>query len=182
MFVRVRQMDDRRAHFTTDWVTGQWSCRSNDSTDAPTGTQCILGYLSNPRLAMALGWSGPSPSLVRCVCMCSEPTLMIVGNLNWAIVILMELHGKAYRFTEGKQKKHEGRWVGKRSEKESGKLPHSTQPFPPLRKNMGSRESFCYESNFRRNFGMGHRRLCVYVFAFHNEDAEAWINTSLSPL
>lgn len=59
---------------------------------------------------MALGWSGPSPILLRYVCVCVQPALMIVCNLTRAIVICVELHGKAYRFIAGEQEKQQ--WLG----------------------------------------------------------------------
>lgn len=54
---------------------------------------------------MTLGWSGPSPSLELCVrvCACPEAALMIVGNLTYAIVILMDVHGEAYQSTAGEK-------------------------------------------------------------------------------
>lgn len=99
---------------TVDRVMGQQSCRSNDSIDAPTGTQCILGDLSNPHQQRL--WGGPvhlQPWCAKSVRVGPEPALMIVGKLTWAIVILMELHGKAYRFTAGEER----RWVGRCSER-----------------------------------------------------------------
>ena len=72
-------------------------------------------------LVMAQGWSSPSPILLRSVCLCPEPELMIVGNLTWAIVILMELHGEAYCFAAVKRESEE-RCVGRCSEIEKGKL------------------------------------------------------------
>lgn len=48
---------------------------------------------------------------------------MIVGNSTRPIVILMELHGKAYHFTEMEKKKQ---WVG-RCLNERVKLLHSSQ-------------------------------------------------------
>lgn len=64
---------------------------------------------------------------------------MIVGNLTWAIVILMELHGKAYRFTAG-ERESKKRWVGRCSEKVNYPTQLDLNSFPLWEgRNMGSR-------------------------------------------
>lgn len=88
---------------TFDWATGQWSCRSNDSTDASNGNHCILGYLINPQKQWL--WGG----LVRLrpwytMCVCPEPALMIVGKLTWAIVNLKECMVSPITLQMGKRK------------------------------------------------------------------------------
>lgn len=122
----------------SDWVTGQWSSRSNDTTDTPSETQCILGQ-SNPHQQWL--WGGPvhlqswceregeRVCVIVCVCVYPEPALMIVGKLTWAIVILMELHGKAYRFTAGEERKPQTLGGQKLREKE---VNYPTQLFFPL--------------------------------------------------
>lgn len=130
-------------------------CRSNDSTDAPSGTQCILGYPSNPHQQRL--WGGPIHLRPQCAqCVCPEPALMIGGKLTWAIVILMELHGEAYHFTAGEQVWDAG-WADAQTERREITPLNFTCIFPPFRKNMSSRGRI-----WGRNFGIWHHRVFVF--------------------
>lgn len=70
-------------------------------------------------------WGGPVHLLPWSVAFeCPEAALMIVGNLTYAIVILMDVHGEAYQFTafgKGRQKTVGGQMLGEKA------LNHPTQ-------------------------------------------------------
>lgn len=129
---------------TFGWATGQWSCRSNDSTDAPNGNQCILGCLINPQQHRL--WGG----LVRlrswytlCVCVCPEPALMIVGKLTWAIVILKECMVRRLALQmERRERAGEAGWADVQTARPDQNT-HSTSfaPHPPPPLNINVRSS-----------------------------------------
>lgn len=70
---------------------------------------------------------------------------MIVGKLTWAIVILMELHGEAYQFTAGEERKSE-----------------------TLGGQMLRQKEVNYPTQFDSVFFFRHHRVCVCVFRFNN--------------